>query len=104
MINIIIKECEKEISLILDNCAQAADKNTFVYIMEPFIDNQDYPAAEYSLVGTSLYFTCIANGNSKMYKLDVMKELVNKAGMEVCEVFPLIGNSYHTILKCRLKK
>ncbi len=95
---------ESEISLILDNCAQASDEKTFIYIMEPFIDNQEFPAAEYSLVGTSLYFTCIANGNSKMYKIGVMESLVNKAGMEVCEVFPLIGDSYHTILKCRLKK
>jgi len=95
---------EKEISLILNNCAQASDENTFIYIMEPFIDNQEFPAAEFSLVGTSLYFTCIANGNSKMYKISVMEDLVNKAGMEVCHVFPLIGDSYHTILKCRLKK
>ena len=94
---------EEEISVILENCAQAAGPDTYIYIMEPFIDNQDYPAAEYSLVGTSLYFTIIANGNSKMYKIQVMRDLVEKAGMEVVEEFPLIADSYHTILKCKVK-
>ncbi|PIB36184.1 methyltransferase [Reichenbachiella sp. 5M10] len=94
---------EEEILAILLNCAQAASDNTTVFIMEPFIDNQPYDAATYSLVATSLYFTCIANGNSKMYKMSTFKELVDKAGMKVDETFELIGDSYHTILKCSLK-
>lgn len=92
---------EEEILGILKNCHQAADENTSIYIMEPFIDNQNYPAAEFSLVGTSLYFTIIANGNSKMYKIQVMRDLVEKAGLKVVEEFPLIADSYHTILKCK---
>jgi len=94
---------EDEIVQILENVEQAASKETDIYIMEPFFDNQDYPAAKYSLTGTSLYFTTIANGNSKMYSCDVMKGLVAKAGLKVVEVYPLIGDSYHTILKCRKK-
>lgn len=90
-----------EILQILKNAHQAADSGTYLYIMEPFFDNQSYEAAKYSLVATSLYFTIMANGNSKMYSVDVMKELVSEAGFEVVEVFPLIGDSYHTILKCR---
>lgn len=90
-----------EILQILKNAYQAAGPGTWLYIMEPFFDNQQYEAAKYSLVATSLYFTIMANGNSKMYSVEVMKELVAEAGFETAEVFPLIGDSYHTILKCR---
>lgn len=92
-----------EIVQILKNAYQAADEETHLYIMEPFFDNQRYEAAKYSLVATSLYFTIVANGNSKMYSVEVMKDLVVEAGFEVIEEFPLIGDSYHTILKCKKK-
>ena len=92
---------KNEIITILKNVYQAADHNTAIYIMEPFTDNQEFEAAKHSLVGTSLYFTTIANGNSRMYSVKVMIELAEAAGLEVVDEFPLIGNSYHTILKCQ---
>jgi len=92
---------EEEIIAILENVRNAADEHTIIYIMEPFIDNQKYPAAAYSLVATSLYFTIMANGNSKMYTVDAMKRLIERAGLEITEEFALIGDSYHTIIKCR---
>lgn len=92
---------KEQILQILRNAYQAASENTWLYIMEPFFDNQRYEAAKYSLVATSLYFTIMANGNSKMYSVAVMKDLVEEAGFEVVEEFPLIGDSYHTILKCK---
>jgi hypothetical protein len=92
-----------EILQILTNAAQAASANTTLYILEPFFDNQNYPAAHYSLVATSLYFTIMANGNSKMYRIEVMKDLVSQAGFEVVQTYPLIGDSYHTILECQKK-
>jgi hypothetical protein len=91
---------KEQIVQILENAYQAASPNTRLYILEPFFDNQNYPAAHFSLVATSLYFTIMANGNSKMYRIEVMKELVRKAGFEVVETYPLIGDSYHTILEC----
>lgn len=90
-----------EIVQILKNVYQASDRHTNIYIMEPFFDNQDFPAAEFCLVATSIYFTAIANGNSKMYSIKVMYDLVEQSGFEVVEEFPLIGDSYHTILKCK---
>lgn len=92
---------KEQILQILRNAYQAASENTWLYIMEPFFDNQRYEAAKYSLVATSLYFTFMANGNSKMYSVAVMKDLVEEAGFDVVEEFPLIGDSYHTILKCK---
>ncbi len=90
-----------EILSILKNAHQAASDETILYILEPFFDNQAYDAATYSLVATSLYFTIMANGNSKMYSIQVMKDLVRDAGFEVVETYPLIGDSYHSILKCK---
>ena len=90
-----------EILTILKNVYQAADQNTIIYILEPFIDNQKFEAASYSLVATSVYFTTMANGNSKMYSIDVMKDIVKDAGLEVVETYELIGTSYQTILKCK---
>lgn len=92
---------KEQILAILKNARQAAGPDTFIYILEPFFDNQAYPAAKYSLVATSLYFTIMANGNSKMYSVEVMKDLAKEAGLEVVEVFSLIGDSYHSVLKCR---
>ncbi len=92
---------KEEIVVILKNVYQAANENTDIYIMEPFTDNQKYEAAKHSLVGTSLYFTIMANGNSRMYSVKTMKELVVEAGLTVTEEFELIGNSYHTIIKCK---
>jgi hypothetical protein len=94
---------KEQIVAILENACQASSENTTLYILEPFFDNQNYPAAHYSLVATSLYFTIMANGNSKMYRIGVMKELVCQAGFDVVNTYPLIGDSYHTILECRKK-
>ncbi|WP_025761998.1 methyltransferase [Dyadobacter tibetensis] len=93
-----------QILSILLNAYQAASDETTLYILEPFFDNQNFPAAKYSLIATSLYFTIMANGNSKMYRLEDMKALVEKAGFEVIETYPLIGDSYHTILECKKKR
>ncbi len=91
----------EEIVAILKNVCQAADQNTRIYILEPFFDNQKYAAAKHSLIGTSLYFTTIANGNSKMYSVEVMKNLVSQAGLVVKQEYPLLDGSYHTLLECR---
>jgi len=92
---------KEEIVLILENAWQAASPETTLFILEPFFDNQNFPAARYSLVATSLYFTAMANGNSKMYSIKVMKDLVFQAGFEIVNTYPLIGDSYHSILECR---
>lgn len=93
-------EIENILLKIKKNCSENAD----IYIMETFIDNQDFPAASFSLIATSLYFTTIANGNSKMYSKSVFNYIINKAGFEVVNEHKLTGKGYHTILHCKLKK
>ena len=94
---------ESEIIAILLNVHQAVDTDADIYILETFIDNQKFEAAKYSLTATSLYFTTMANGNSKMYSMRHMVSIVNEAGFEVVETTQLKGNNYHTLLKCKKK-
>lgn len=92
---------DNEILSILKRVYDAVDEKAFVYILEPFWNNQRFPASAFCLVGTSLYFTCIANGNSKMYHAEEMKKMSVDTGFEVVDTFELIGDSYHTLLKLK---
>jgi ubiquinone/menaquinone biosynthesis C-methylase UbiE len=74
----------------------------FFYIMEPFTDRQRHQAAKFCLDMTSLYFTCMANGKSRMYPAADFYELLKQADLEVVEEFTPIRLS-HTILKCRAR-
>jgi hypothetical protein len=94
---------EAEIEAILLKIKKNASKDSTVYIMETFIDNQAFPAASYSLVATSLYFTVIANGNSKMYTSSAMKYIIDKAGFTCVNEHHLHADSFHTILEVKLK-
>lgn len=93
---------EDEIITILKRAKDGMDAKTELFIMETFWDDQKYPASTYSLHATSLYFTCMANGNSRMYHSDDMRKLVEKSGLFVAEEFKDIGVS-HTLFKCKSK-
>jgi predicted O-methyltransferase YrrM len=84
---------------LLRKAKEAVNPNGFIYIMETFWDNQRTDAGHYSLVATSLYFTCIANGCSQMYHSQDMLQFIEKAGLQVTETIEKIGVS-HTVLKC----
>ncbi len=92
---------ETEIVSILKHTAKSMAPATRLFILETFWDNQKYPAATFSLVATSVYFTTMANGNSKMYGKQRFISLIEQAGLVVVnENFP-IGVS-HTMLICQL--
>ncbi|XRK15406.1 SAM-dependent methyltransferase [Elusimicrobium posterum] len=90
----------EEITSILKKVAAAATPKTRIFILEPFWDNQRFEAAKLSLVHTSLYFTCIANGNSKMYSRAEMENCVSEAGLSVARVHENVGNHEYTLLEC----
>ena len=93
---------EDEIFSILVRAVQVMDKDTTLYIMETFWDRQKYEPASLCLTMTSVYFTAMANGNSKMYHSDDLIKLVNRAGLEVVNIHDGIGQG-HTILEVKLK-
>lgn len=90
---------KEQIEYILTNIRLNMEDNTKIYILEPFTDNQLFEGAAYSLVHISLYFTCMANGKSKMYKKSDMEKIITKSGLKVvCEY--KIGSHDYTLLEC----
>ena len=92
---------EQQIVSILRRAAAIMDADSRVYIMETLWDRQNYVPAAMSLTMTSLYFTALANGNSKMYNTDDMARLIREAGLEIEQVHDRIGNGGHSILVCK---
>jgi ubiquinone/menaquinone biosynthesis C-methylase UbiE len=91
---------ESEVARILQAAVAAMDSSTRLYIVELFPDRQRFEAARFSLNATSLYFTCIANGNSRMYPYRAFRGLVEDAGLQVTLEKDL-APSGHTVLQCR---
>lgn len=92
---------EDEILKILTTCVKSMDNTTQLLIMETFTDRQRFDNAKFVLEATSLYFTVMANGNSKMYPADVFLKLIDKAGLVLKE--DIAVGEYHTILVCKKK-
>jgi len=93
---------EEQIHSILTRAVGSMDHHTYLYILELFWDRQKYEASSYSLNATSLYFTCLANGNSRMYHSTDMFRMIEAAGLKIEESSDHIGIS-HTLVKCRKK-
>ncbi len=93
---------EEEIYSILARAAKVMTKDTTLYIMETFWDRQKFETASMCLTMTSVYFTAMANGNSKMYHSDDMVKQVERAGLQVVATHDGIGQG-HTILEVKLK-
>jgi len=92
---------EEEILKILTTCVQSMDDNAELLIMETFTDRQKFKNAKFILEATSLYFTVMANGNSKMYPAEVMINIIDRAGLTIKEDINI--GEYHTILVCNKK-
>lgn len=92
---------EDQIVAILGKVRAALPAHGRVWILELFWDRQRFEAAAFSLQQTSLYFSCVANGNSQMYDSSVFLGLVERAGLEISGQTDGIGG-YHTLLECRV--
>ena len=91
---------KKQILKILNKVAKHSDKDTKIFILEPFIDKQQFEGAAYALSHISMYFTCMANGNSKMYNESEMKEIIEKSDLKLERVYQNIGKYDYTLLEC----
>lgn len=92
---------EDEILKILSTCVASMNAQTELIIIETFTDRQEYPMSKFILEATSLYFTVMANGNSKMYPSTVFEDLIKEAGLIISEDLKL--GEYHTMLVCKKK-
>ena len=89
-----------EITSILSRAREAMTADTRLFIMETLWDRQRFDTAAFCLTMTSLYFTAIANGNSKMYNMEDMLQCVNDAGLRLENVYDGLGQG-HSILVTR---
>ena len=87
----------EEIVGILKRAKAAMTADTRIYIMETLWDRQRFEPAAFCLTMTSLYFTAIANGNSKMYNTEDMVQCIHEAGLEVEQIHDHLGQG-HSIL------
>jgi hypothetical protein len=94
---------KEEIISILKKAAAIMSPQTRLYILEPFWDEQKFDAAKLSLTHTSLYFTAIANGNSKMYASEEMQDCSLKAGLKIAEVHKNIGRHEYSLLELKVE-
>jgi hypothetical protein len=91
---------EQEVISILRRAARALGAGGILHILELFWDRQPNETAAFCLQQTSLYFACIANGNSQMYRSADMLRCLEEGGLELLEEHDELGQ-YHTLLKCR---
>jgi hypothetical protein len=91
---------EEQIVSILTRAKVAMTSDTRLYIMETLWDRQRFEPAAFCLTMTSLYFTALANGNSKMYHSEDMIRLVETAGLHIEDIYDGLGQG-HSIIVCR---
>jgi hypothetical protein len=91
----------EEIITIMKKIAAASGAATKIFILEPFWDKQHFEAAAFSLQAASLYFTCMANGNSKMYSYNEFSKIIQKAGFDIVEARHDVGSADYSLLRCR---
>ncbi len=93
---------KEQIVFILKKIAKALGKENKLFIQELFWDIQKFEAATFSLNASSLYFTAMANGNSRFYSYDDFLRLIDLAGLKIDNIYEhnITGDS---LLICSLK-
>ncbi|CAI0784326.1 C-20 methyltransferase BchU [Serratia marcescens] len=90
----------QEIIGMLERIAKVMKPGARLCVMELFWDAQKFEAASFSLNATSLYFTCMANGNSRFYSVEKFYRYLEAAGFEVEQRVDHLGVG-HTLLICK---
>jgi ubiquinone/menaquinone biosynthesis C-methylase UbiE len=90
---------EDVIVRILTLAKKALKPGGRILIMDTFWDEQRVEIAAYCLINTSPYFTCVANGTSKMYRLSELRSFAAQAGLEVEMLNPRLGLA-HSLVAC----
>ncbi|MEO6032182.1 MAG: class I SAM-dependent methyltransferase [Burkholderiaceae bacterium] len=90
---------QEQIVAVLIKVRAALPQGGRLWILELFWDRQRFEAAAFSLQQTSLYFSCVANGNSQMYDSKVFLALLHDAGFTVTRLTDGVGD-YHTLVEC----
>ena len=89
---------EPDIVRLLERGRAALAPGGRLCVLETFWDRQPNDVAELCVQGTSLYFSCMANGTSRMYHSQDFHELIPQAGLRI-SADEEIGIT-HTMLTC----
>lgn len=90
----------EQITNILKLIHRSMKDEATVCIMDLFWDRQTFEAGALSLNASSLYFTCLANGNSRFYHSKIFYQSLNEAGFHVEKDIDGLGYG-HTLLICK---
>ena len=93
----------KQVTKIIKKVVSAAGDNTDIFVLEPLWDCQKFQASSYSLQATSIYFTCMANGNSKMYRYQELTDAIEAGGAKLETAHHNLGSNSYSLLRFRKK-
>ena len=93
---------EEQVVSILTRVARSITADTQVFIMETLWDRQRFDTASFDLAQTSVYFTAMANGNSKMFFSGDLENMIGNAGLKIVEIIDNLGYG-HSLIRCVLK-
>ncbi len=93
---------EDDIVTILGHVRAAMRPDSRVFIVETFWNEQRHEAARFCVIATSLYFACVANGQSRMYHSTDMRRLIERAGLRVVNARHDLGLA-HSLVECAMK-
>lgn len=91
---------EEQVVKILSGARRSMGPDTRLCIMETVWNRQRFEPAALCLTLTSLYFTALANGNSKMFRSEDLERLVGQAGLKVDRIYDNLGQG-HSVLVCK---
>ncbi len=89
---------EEDVLRILRAAARALGPEGELWIVDTFWDRQKERAAAVTLMGTSLYFTTVANGRGRMYDSGTMQRLAQEAGLAVKSFEDSLGLGHSCIV------
>lgn len=89
---------EAEIVSILSRARAAVAPGGRVAVLELLWDRQRFAEATYILHATSLYFTALANGTSRMYSAKAFLPLIEAAGLRLVHQEDDLGGLGHTLM------
>jgi hypothetical protein len=84
---------------ILSRVASTLEDGASVFILETLWDRQKYSTAAFDIAQTSVYFTAMANGNSKMFNSGDLFSIIKDSGLEIADIKDGIGEG-HSLIRC----
>jgi hypothetical protein len=94
---------EEQLVGILTRIRRAMKPDARIFILEPLCDRQEHEAAALTLNASSLYFTCMANGNSRFFRSRSLDKCLARAGLTTETTVDGLGLGGHTLTVARVK-